>query len=178
MIETATVSDRTLMPLRRKLNPLWWFMNDFEPCPPDWYRPGKSVRALFWYFRNPFQNAGRYVLGVADRNYVVTGEWPVMQTVWEDVPAAWLPDFRPKSGWKSTAIELENGRTLPWISYSTPRALFYWGWQPNGFAGLKFNRLAYLYSPLLPFAFIALVLVRVWSLIPMTRGARDRTVAR
>ena len=42
-------------------------------------------RTLFWYLRNPFQNAGRYVLGVADRSYTVTGEWPVMATVWEDV---------------------------------------------------------------------------------------------
>ena len=42
----------------------WWFMNDFEPAPPDWYRPGKPLRTPFWYLRNPLQNAGRYVLGV------------------------------------------------------------------------------------------------------------------
>ena len=82
MIETITVANRVPKPFRSKLNPLWWFMNDFEPSPPDWYRPGKKLRTLFWYLRNPFQNAGRYVLGVADRTYTVTGELPVMQTVW------------------------------------------------------------------------------------------------
>ena len=52
---------------------------------PTGIAPGKPLRTLFWYLRNPFQNAGRYVVGVADRTYTVTGDWPVMATVWEDV---------------------------------------------------------------------------------------------
>jgi hypothetical protein len=144
------------------MNLFWWFLNDFEPRPPDWYRPGKQLRTLFWYLRNPFQNAGRYVLGVADRTYTVTGEWPVTATVWEDVRWSDFPHLMPRHGWKRATLKLENGRTLPWISYSTPRCLAYCGWQPNGFAGVKFNRLAYLSSPLLPLAFVVLVLVRMW----------------
>jgi hypothetical protein len=170
MIETIIVANRVLKPFGSKLNPLWWFMNDFEPSPPDWYRPGKKLRTLFWYLRNPFQNAGRYVLGVADRTYTVTGELPVMQTVWEDVRRVDFPHLIPRHGWKRATLRLENGRTLPWFSYSTPLWLAYWGWQPNGFAGLKFNRLAYLFSPLLPLALVLLVLVRLWALIPSTRG--------
>src|SRR6516165_1617008 len=81
-IETITVTGRTRQPLVRKLNLFWWFMNDFEPTPPDWYRSTQPLRTLFWYLRNPLQNAGRYVLGVADRNYTVTGMWPVLETVW------------------------------------------------------------------------------------------------
>ena len=170
MIETFLIADRVREPLAKKLNPLWWFMNDFEPLPPVWYRPGKRLRMIFWYFRNPFQNAGRYVIGVADRSYTVTGEWPVVQTVWEDVPWADFPTLRPRHGFKRATITLENGRTLPWLSYSTPRCLVYWGWQPNGFAGVKFNRLAYLLSPLLPLALLGLVLIRMWSLIPAHVG--------
>jgi hypothetical protein len=172
LIETFLVADRVREPLAKKLNPLWWFMNDFEPTPPGWYRPGKPLRLLFWYFRNPFQNAGRYVIGVADHSYTVTGEWPVVQTVWEDVPWVDFPTLTPRHGLKRATITLENGRTLPWLSYSTPRWLVYWGWQPNGFAGVKFNRLAYLLSPVLPLALLGLVLVRMWSLIPATWGMR------
>ena len=125
MIETVTIAGRTPQPLARKLNPFWWFMNDFEPVPPGWYRPGRRLRTLFWYLRNPFQNAGRYVLGVADRGYTLTGEWPVMATVWEDVRWSDFPHLMPRHGWKRATLKLENGRTLPWISYSTPRWLAY-----------------------------------------------------
>jgi hypothetical protein len=91
MIETVTITGRARKPLGRKLNLFWWFLNDFEPTPPDWHRPGKPLRTLFSYLRNPFQNAGRYMLSVADRTYTVTGQWPVMATVWEDVRC---PTFR------------------------------------------------------------------------------------
>ena len=175
-IETITVTGRTRQPLVRKLNLFWWFMNDFEPTPPDWYRRTQPLRTLFWYLRNPLQNAGRYVLGVADRNYTVTGMWPVLETVWEDVRWSDFPHFAPRHGWKRATLKLENGRSLPWISYSTPRWLAYWGWQPNGFAGVKFNRLAYLFSPLLPFVFVALVFVRLWALMPATARATHREI--
>jgi hypothetical protein len=167
MIETVTITGRTPKPLGRKLNLFWWFLNDFEPTPPDWYRPGKPFRTLFWYLRNPFQNAGRYVLGVADRTYTVTGEWPVMATVWEDVRWSDFPHLMPRHGWKRATLKPREW-PHPAVDLVLDAALAgllgmaTWGWQPNGFAGVKFNRLAYLFSPLLPFAFVVLVLVRMW----------------
>src|SRR5262249_8531883 len=108
-IETITVTGRTRQPLVRKLNLFWWFMNDFEPTPPDRYRPTQPLRTLFWYLRNPLQNAGRYVLGVADRNYTVTGMWPVLETVGEDVRVVRLSTFRA-----ATWLEARDAQTREW----------------------------------------------------------------
>ena len=131
-IETVVFTDRVKKPLRLKLNPLWWFMNAEEPWPPGWYLPGRLIviRTICWYLRNPLQNFGHYVLGVHDRNYEVYGPCPVMTHMWEDAAP-------PRTGWKWSVIKLGWLR-LPFISYSG-RILFYAGWQPNGFAGLKFN---------------------------------------
>src|SRR5262245_52764072 len=82
MIEIVTVEHRVRRPFIRKLNPFWWFLNDFEPTPPAWYRLGRPLRLLFWSLRRRVENAGRYCLGVADCNYTVAGEWPAAETVW------------------------------------------------------------------------------------------------
>ena len=68
---TASVTGRVSQPIWKKLNPVWWFLNDDEPDPPDWQLPGKPfiIRQLSWYLRNPLHNFGKYVLGVVDRNY-------------------------------------------------------------------------------------------------------------
>ena len=68
--QTASVSGRVAQPTWKKLNPVWWLLNDDEPDPPDWQLPGKPylIRQLSWYARNPLQNFGRYVIGVSDRN--------------------------------------------------------------------------------------------------------------
>jgi hypothetical protein len=77
----ATVIGRETLPLAKKVNPLWWFKNDEEPLPPADYLADRSnwLRVAAWYLRNPFQNAGKYVLGVYDRNYRVEGEAPCLR---------------------------------------------------------------------------------------------------
>ena len=131
-LETFAVTGRARQPLRKKLSPLWWLMNDQEPQPPPWYLPRRKApwRAISWYLRNPLQNFGNYVLGVCDRNFTVHGTAPVMLVMWDDA----VP---PRTGWKWSVIRLRWLR-LPFISYSG-RVLFYAGWQPNGFFGFNLN---------------------------------------
>jgi hypothetical protein len=131
--QTASVSGRVHQPLWKKLNPLWWFLNDDEPDPPDWQLPGKPyiLRQLSWYLRNPLQNFGRYVLGVSDRNYTVVGTAPVYAAIPSDVD----PN---NTGWKFSNIYV-NGFPLPFIAYESERVVWYAGWQWWGFFGFKFN---------------------------------------
>jgi hypothetical protein len=131
--QIASVSGRVAQPIWKKLNPVWWFLNDNEPDPPDWQLPGKPylIRQLSWYLRNPLQNFGRYVVGVYDRNYTVVGTAPVYATNWSDVH----PD---KAGWKMSTIHLGWLR-LPYVSYEDEHVLWYAGWQWSGFFGFKFN---------------------------------------
>jgi hypothetical protein len=42
-IETIDVTSRTKRLLWKKLFPIWWFMNDQEPKPPDWYLPNAKA---------------------------------------------------------------------------------------------------------------------------------------
>ena len=64
---------REKIQLSKKLNLLWWCGNDWDKSPPAWSMPGceEWLRRLNWWFRNPFHNFGRYVLGVGDQNYIV-----------------------------------------------------------------------------------------------------------
>jgi hypothetical protein len=130
--QIASVSGRVVQPLWKKLNPVWWLLNENEPDPPDWQLPGKPylIRQLSWYLRNPLQNFGRYVVGVYDRNYTVVGTAPVYATNWSDVD----PE---KVGWKVSTIHLGRLR-LPYVSYEDERLLWYAGWQWSGFFGFKF----------------------------------------
>jgi hypothetical protein len=131
--QTASVSGRVELPIWKKLNPVWWFLNDYEPDPPDWQLPGKPflIRQLSWYARNPLQNFGRYVIGVHDRNYTVVGTAPVYATNWSDVG----PD---RTGWKFSRIHIGPLR-LPYVSYESEHVLWYAGWQWSGFFGFKLN---------------------------------------
>ena len=88
--QTASVTGRVRQPIWIKLNPVWWFLNDDEPDPPEWQLPGKPfvLRQLSWYLRNPLHNFGKYVLGVRDRNYTVVGATPIYATIWSDVDPA------------------------------------------------------------------------------------------
>ena len=45
---------------------------------------------------------------------------------------------------------LSDGRKLPWHAYGSEKFVFYWGWQPTGFGGLKLNRWSLLLAPLAP----------------------------
>jgi hypothetical protein len=131
--QTASVSGRIQQPLFKKLNPLWWFLNDDEPDPPEWQLPGKPylIRQLSWYARNPFQNFGRYVLGVNDRNYTVIGTAPVYATTWSDLHPS-------MTGWKFSTIHVGDLR-LPFVAYENDQVIWYAGWQWWGFFGFKFN---------------------------------------
>ena len=130
---TASVTGRVQQPIWKKLNPVWWFLNDDEPDPPDWQLPGKPyfIRQLSWYARNPLQNFGKYVLGVSDRSYTVVGTAPVYAAVWSDVNPS-------KTGWRVTTIHV-SGLRLPFISYENEHIVWYAGWQWWGFFGFKFN---------------------------------------
>lgn len=132
---SATVTGRERQPLRRKLNPLWWFANDEEPLPPADLYAGQPhwLRVLRWYLRNPLQNFGKYVVGVYDRNYTVTGDAPVAATTWLDVPGS------TRTGFKRSTIWLGGWFPLPFVSYTGKRVLWYAGFQWWGMGGVKFN---------------------------------------
>ena len=128
---SATVTGRIRQPWQKKINPLWWFRNDEEPTPP-WYMPGKWYRVAAWYARNPLQNFSKYVIGVYDRNYTVTGTAPVNVTAWNDIG--------DRTGWKFSVISVGWMR-LPFASYVGKKWMFYVGTQWWGFSGAKINRL-------------------------------------
>jgi hypothetical protein len=130
---TASVTGRVTQPIWKKFNPVWWFLNDDEPDPPDWYLAEKPyfIRQLSWYARNPFQNFGKYVAGVCDRNYTVVGTAPVYVTNWSDIS----PE---QKGWKVSKIQIE-GLSLPFVAYEDEHVLWYAGWQWWGFFGFKLN---------------------------------------
>jgi hypothetical protein len=132
-VEEVLVEGRRKLPLYKKLNLVWWFLNEYEPIPPDWYHPGRHfwLRLPSWYMRNPFQNAGNYVFGVCDRNFTVRGLAPAMWTTYDDLDP-------PRTGLKWSIISLGCLR-LPFLSYVCAHFLAYVGWQPNGFFGVKFN---------------------------------------
>ena len=132
-IEEVLIEGRQKFPPYKKLNLVWWFLNEYESTPPDWYHRGQNfwLRLLSWYIRNPFQNAGNYVFGVCDRNFTVRGPAPAMWTTYDDLDP-------PRTGLKWSIISLGCLR-LPFVSYVSARFLAYAGWQPNGFFGVKFN---------------------------------------
>lgn len=146
------VVGRTRVSVWKKINLLWWPRNDFEPEPPDWYLPDRPGwwRAVFWWFRNPFQNFGRFVLGVADRDYEAEiTRRDDYRRVYDDSGG----HEDRLIGWEVGEIRLPSGATLPWVAWgclSPVSSKFYVGWQLTGFAGLKFNGLAVAAAPLAP----------------------------
>lgn len=130
---SATVTGRELQPWYKKINPIWWFLNSGEPLPPVDYAPTRPqwLRVASWYLRNPLQNFCKYVIGVNDRNYTVTGTAPVTVTAWND-----LPDGR--TGWKYSLLHI-GVLKLPFISYVGKHVMWYVGVQWWGFTGAKFN---------------------------------------
>jgi len=132
-VDEVLVEGRQKFPLYKKLNLLWWFLNESESVPADWYHPQQNFcfRLLSWYLRNPLQNAGNYVFGVCDRNFTVRGLAPAMLTTYDDLEC-------PATGLKWSIIRLGRLR-LPFVSYVSERFLAYAGWQPNGFFGFKLN---------------------------------------
>lgn len=129
----AIVTGRQLKPWTKKINPLWWFGNDDEPTPPEWYMPGSQqwLRVLAWYARNPLENFSNYVIGVSDRNLSVVGMAPIMVVAWNDLPGG-------RRGFKWSVIHLGWLR-LPFISYVGKYIMWYAGWEYGGFFGFKWN---------------------------------------
>ena len=97
-----------------------------------WYHPEWSYRRRWWTWnviRNPLQNFRSFVIGVQDRNYTVTGKAPICVQRDDLVP--------PQLGWQWSVIHLLIPR--PFVSYSGKSVVWYAGWQPNGFFGVKWN---------------------------------------
>ncbi len=83
--------------------------------------------------RNPLQNFRAFVIGVQDRNYeveVVHGN-PDPQVVQRNDVGEY--------GYQVIKLKFKYGVQLPFVSYSGKRVVWYAGWQPSGFFGLKFN---------------------------------------
>lgn len=115
----------------KKVNPLYWLLNDDDKRAPDWYRPDSYgiAREIMWLVRNPFHNLTFYVLGIADKEFIVKGDYPTHV-------------FNPYGGWKRHVIIYKRFK-LPFISY-IGKIKFYAGWRERGNLGFKltFNRRA------------------------------------
>ena len=134
---THRFSDREKIRLSIKLNPLWWLGNDTEQTvdQAEWYHQDwpEWRRSLGWALRNPLQNFRAFIIGVQDRNYeveVVHGN-PDPQVVQRNDVGEY--------GYQVIKLKFKCGVQLPFVSYSGKRVVWYAGWQPSGFFGLKFN---------------------------------------
>lgn len=144
--ETVQMTDRVLIPWRKKVCVTWWFqgpdgwdvptMNNGTPYLPDVMNVW--LRRFYWFVcRNPLMNFVGFVIGVEDRNYSVTGSAPVLKTTGRDCEP-------PQFGWRWAVISLGGVVRLPYVSYWGPvgssRMLeFYLGWRPaSGGFGIKF----------------------------------------
>ena len=130
-------SDREKIRRAIKLNPLWWLGNDTEQTvdQAEWYHQDwpEWRRSLGWALRNPLQNFRAFVIGVQDRNYeveVVYGN--------PDPQVAQRNDVG-EYGYQVIKLKFKCGVQLPFVSYSGKRVVWYAGWQPSGFFGLKFK---------------------------------------
>jgi hypothetical protein len=133
MIETVLCPGVERRSWLKKLNPIWWFGNDEDPAPTDWYMPSKPtwLRYMMWYIRNPLRNFSNYVVGVTDRPHYVTGPQPAMANLWTDIDPTHF-------GWKWSVSSTKFLR-LPFCSFENAYVIFYAGWQPYGFFGFKLN---------------------------------------
>jgi hypothetical protein len=139
MIETVTMTDRVLIPWTIKLDPLWWLVGPDGWNVPDVnngapYLPTVTnvlLRRLIWFgFRNPLMNFVGFVIGVEDRNYMVTGSAPVLATTGRDCTPQQI-------GWRWAVLKTRWMR-LPFVSYYGGWIEFYLGWRPaSGGFGLK-----------------------------------------
>ena len=109
-----------------KLNPVWWLKNSDDPNPPTWYRPDDKHRRVKWSFRNPLHNFNFYVIGVADKKFSRSGQFPEKNS-------------DPRGGWDFEAARYKF-IYLPYISYHRENKFdFYFGWRNHGNFGIKFN---------------------------------------
>jgi hypothetical protein len=128
VVDKYTFSGRTRVPLIKKLNPIWWFGNDTEQSADEapWYHPewSRARRYFYWNFlRNPLQNFRCFMIGVQDRNYVVTGRYPVLTVQRDDLVSR-------EYGFQCSVIWLLVPR--PFISYSGKYVVWYVGTSADG----------------------------------------------
>jgi hypothetical protein len=133
----ATITGRKRASLQQKMNPVWWFMNSSEQTVNEapWYRPAWPYwrRWLYWSLRNPLQNLRAFVVGVSDKNYNIIGRAPVMCVQRNDL----LPS---ETGFQWCVLHGGDLRMRRFfVSYSGKRVVWYFGHQPTGFFGCKFN---------------------------------------
>jgi hypothetical protein len=124
-IKAVPPSDAPKIRFYNKINPVWWLKNRDDPRPPEWYKPGDRFRNLKWSFRNPMHNFNFYVIGVADKKFARSGQFPERNS-------------DPRGGWDFEAVRYKF-IYLPFISYHRPKLDFYFGWRERGNFGIKFN---------------------------------------
>lgn len=108
----------------------------FHPELPDWQRK------LMWdYYRNPLQNARLFLWGWADRNYtveVLEGNPEPFTVQRNDVVG---PDGKAELGYQRTKLTLLDGsESRTFTSYCGEKWVWYYGTQPTGIYGAKFNK--------------------------------------
>lgn len=149
--------------LRRRVNPVWLFLNDEEPTPPEWFATTHQPLPLIrWYLRNPFQNGFKWgfpFLGVWLGLVIAALAWLVGLSAWLGLLGLLLAGgFKhvPHSAWGQAPLdtttwwEVQSGRaqwkwsvTLLWflpmlfLSYESSRVIFYYGHAADGTFGLK-----------------------------------------
>lgn len=118
----------------------WMLRNDFEQQCPDWYQPTWPTwrRELYWnYFRNPLQNARCFVWGWTDRNYEVEVMEGRLDQPWLVQRNDLIP---PETGYQKCRLTLLDGsETRDFTSYCSDKIVWYYGTQPAGIFGAKFN---------------------------------------
>jgi len=111
----------------KKLNPIWWFLNDHDKKAPIDFRPGSYgiLRELLWLLRNPLHNFTFFIIGISDKPFVIRGLFP------SNV-------FNPNGGWKYHFVIYKKLK-LPFISYCN-KVQFYIGWRERGNFGISLRR--------------------------------------
>lgn len=113
------------------MNPLWWFQNDDDPRPPDWYRVGQPewVRTLGWYARNPLHNFTHYVIGFHDQETkFVTSKSNIHDKAFAD-----------EGGWMTGWLYTERSGAFPFVSWRGEKREFYIGWTAAGKLGFAWR---------------------------------------
>jgi len=120
----STHTQSEIFSWKQKINPVWWFMNDTEKFPPDWYFPELSLwqRKVWWLLRNPLTNFTWYVIGIGDKPFTSYGLQP------EHV-------FNQNGGW-NWAFRCYKWLRLPFISYKGKYIEWYFGWRERGAFGI------------------------------------------
>ena len=152
--------------LLKKLNPIWWFGNEFEPEPPDWYKAQEpKLTTLKWYLRNPGHNMAEFgglwpllILGGA----IAAGAWWFgLSYYWAALPLVYpgFGGFSDKSfrvygtapinttdkediqltGFMWKVCMLYGFIPLPYFSYCSKRWMVHAGWNQFGKFVRKLN---------------------------------------